>query len=229
MASHTDAHHIDRRHNIRTELPADISGISSAGSYSQTIPIRAVANTCGTAELVYAVDSAAHRFASPAEAEEALVVRINPVADRPNDRSVAPASPSDQPPIPSDALSDRSSPRAPISDDVSRVFHTLDVIREVVDERQRQVNQGYGPAHDDVHRHGGELASAAAAHAEWASEQVNCLREPGRVPSTFMVGVLWPFQPRAWVTHDPRADLVTAAALIVAEIERIDRANGREA
>ncbi len=167
--------------------------------------------------------------ALPAKADGAPSVRISPVADRPTLLLVAQASPSDQPLIPSDVLSDRSSLPAPISDDVSRVCHTLDVIREVVGERQRQVNKGYDPAYDDEHRRGGELASAAAAQAEWASEQVNCLREPGRVPSTFMVGVLWPFQPRAWVTHDPRADLVTAAALIVAEIERIDRANGRAA
>lgn len=84
------------------------------------------------------------------------------------------------------------------------------VLEEIEQERQRQVvDEGYDYDHDDAHSTG-ELALAAASYA---------VRDllPGSSIS------LWPWHPAAFKPKDHRSNLVRAAALIVAEIERIDR------
>ena len=84
--------------------------------------------------------------------------------------------------------------------------------RDVLAERQRQINdEGWTPEHDDEHNQG-ELAVAAACYAFHAN------REASKCAHS------WPWQ-MAW--HKPtneRRDLVKAGALILAEIERLDRA-----
>ena len=83
-------------------------------------------------------------------------------------------------------------------------------IDEIAAERRRQIEQeGWSADHDDSHVHG-ELARAAAAYA-WES----CMA---------MGYQFWPWSEDWWKPKDPRHDLVRAAALIVAEIERLDRA-----
>lgn len=96
-----------------------------------------------------------------------------------------------------------------------------DVCDEVWLERQRQIEaEGWTPEHDDQWSNGA-LARAARcyiAHADnyaGASEVGYRLSEP---PS------YWPWERQWWKPKDRRRDLVRAAALIVAEIERIDRA-----
>lgn len=79
---------------------------------------------------------------------------------------------------------------------------------DVIGERARQVEgEGWTPEHDDTHSRG-ELAGAAACYLAYRSQ----------VP----VASPWPggewFRPK-----DRRSDLVRAAALIIAEIERLDR------
>lgn len=110
--------------------------------------------------------------------------------------------------------------------------HSDRVLVEVGVERRRQVaREGWSTAHDDDHGDR-SLASAAASYAWIAS-----LDDLGRREALGWLGVaqrgvvsvinhLWPnawdvawFKPR-----DRRRDLVRAAALCVAEIERIDRA-----
>lgn len=88
------------------------------------------------------------------------------------------------------------------------------VTDEILLERLRQVSaEGWTPDHDD--RHDDEsLIQAAAAYCLMAAE----------LPQSAM-GV-WPYGwDRKWLkSTDPRRDLVKAGALIVAEIERLDRA-----
>lgn len=83
--------------------------------------------------------------------------------------------------------------------------------RDVLAERRRQVEaEGWTPAHDDAHDDG-ELAEAAAAYAldnGWA----------GAPPPS------WPWSAAWWKPKDRRSNLVRAAALLLAEIERLDRA-----
>lgn len=83
---------------------------------------------------------------------------------------------------------------------------------DVLAERQRQVSvEGWTPEHDDQHAHR-ELATAAACYALHAS---------GRTAADVF---LWPWDHSWWKPTTPRRNLVKAAALILAEIERLDRA-----
>ena len=91
------------------------------------------------------------------------------------------------------------------------------IAQEITEERLRQVEvEGYSLAHDDAHRHG-ELAMAAAALASFST--YSDARRRGHRP---LASPLWPagwlFKPK-----DRRRDLIRAGALIVAEIERLDR------
>lgn len=87
---------------------------------------------------------------------------------------------------------------------------------DVLAERQRQVTaEGWTPGHDDEYEHG-ELADAAGCYA-LSSELFDCAGEPPRP---------WPWPDEWWKPTNRRRDLVKAGALILAEIERIDRAAG---
>jgi hypothetical protein len=90
--------------------------------------------------------------------------------------------------------------------------------RDVLAERRRQVEtEGWMPVHDDEHA-GGELADAAACYSLWAG---------GINPGNWRE--FWPWASE-WLKHsEPRRMLVKAGALILAEIERLDRAANKEA
>lgn len=106
-------------------------------------------------------------------------------------------------------------------------------IVDIAAERQRQIsNEGWTFEHDDIHT-GGELALAAALYAtpiplyqvtpylggcKWSDPF------PWQEPSTTHrhEGVV--MERVGYKRHGRRRQLVIAAALIVAEIERIDRA-----
>ena len=94
---------------------------------------------------------------------------------------------------------------------------------DVLAERARQVTvEGWTPEHDDEHDDG-ELAGAAAAYAAHASDALHPLSQG----DAFRDGTIppgWCWEPATWKPADPRRNLVKAAALILAEIERIDRA-----
>lgn len=88
--------------------------------------------------------------------------------------------------------------------------------RDVLAERQRQITaEGWTPEHDDHHADG-SLAAAAAAYAFSAATADRYLAAD---PLGF-----WPWDASWWKPKSPREDLVRAGALILAEIERIDRA-----
>ena len=104
-----------------------------------------------------------------------------------------------------------------------------DAARDVMAERQRQVSvEGWTPEHDDAHRHG-TLARAAACYAAHAAAGA-ALNDQGsaayRNIKGHYVSVPWPWDGKWWKPTAPRRDLVKAAALILAEIERLDRAKG---
>lgn len=92
--------------------------------------------------------------------------------------------------------------------------HTLTAAAtDVLAERQRQITaEGWTPGHDDEYEHG-ELADAAGCYA-LSSELFDCAGEPPRP---------WPWPDEWWKPTNRRRDLVKAGALILAEIERIDR------
>lgn len=85
---------------------------------------------------------------------------------------------------------------------------------DVLAERQRQMSaEGWAPEHDDEHDNG-QLASAASCYALFADAQ------------GFSVPAHWPWSGSWWKQSGQRRDLVKAGALILAEIERLDRAAG---
>ena len=84
--------------------------------------------------------------------------------------------------------------------------------RDVLAERRRQIEvEGWTPEHDDAHGTG-DVALAAACYALNAA---GCGCEVARN---------WPWDRTWWRPSTPRRDLVKAGALILAEIERLDRA-----
>lgn len=88
-----------------------------------------------------------------------------------------------------------------------------DAARDVLAERHRQISvEGWTPEHDDAHTDGA-LAQAAACYA--ASSQSRDI--------SYMAH-LWPWSTASWKPGTSRGDLLKAGALILAEIERQDRA-----
>lgn len=92
---------------------------------------------------------------------------------------------------------------------------------DVLDERRRQQEvEGWTPEHDDQHKNG-EMPRAAglyAISAGFASKYLEGETKTCPVPDG------WPWAPEWWKPANARRDLVKAGALILAEIERMDRA-----
>lgn len=79
----------------------------------------------------------------------------------------------------------------------------------IAEERKRQIGEeGWHTEHDDDHD-SGELTSAAHAYLE---------NNP----------VYWPWESSSWKPSSRIRDLVKAAALIAAEIDRLQRLESRE-
>lgn len=111
-------------------------------------------------------------------------------------------------------------------------------IRDVIAERARQIqDEGWTTEHDDRHVDD-SLAIAAACYArpfdkqgtEVRTEPVDVSGGRGDCPvwrqKSYTVPKVWPksWAPSWWKPKTRRRDLVRAAAMIIAEIERIDRA-----
>lgn len=91
---------------------------------------------------------------------------------------------------------------------------------DVLAERRRQIElEGWTPEHDDEHGNG-EMARAAATYALYDFGVAGVQRIVG------LDGVLWPWSLRWLKPKGRRHNLVRAAALLLAEIERLDRAAG---
>lgn len=108
------------------------------------------------------------------------------------------------------------------------------VIDEIAAERRRQIEEeGWTPAHDDTHTDG-SLALAAAYYAspveircKWPvpcnCREAMCPHVPfGTGKFTWARAWPWPEEPKK---KDHRRNLVRSAALAIAEIERLDRAD----
>lgn len=106
-----------------------------------------------------------------------------------------------------------------------RVFEALHIRRPlspamlaVIAERFRQIEaEGWSLAHDDAHAPG-ELANAAACYGFYAHWHLT--ETP---PAAAITPPEWPWNPNWWKPRDFRRDLVRAAALTLAEIEKFDR------
>lgn len=92
---------------------------------------------------------------------------------------------------------------------------TTKALTDVAAERERQINvKGWTSEHDDRHAPG-EMAIAAACYIITGPDD--------RIPDA------WPWAAEWWKPKGRRRNLVRAGALILAEIERLDRiADGGE-
>jgi hypothetical protein len=91
-------------------------------------------------------------------------------------------------------------------------------LEDVAKERRRQLlEEGFTPRHDDQHD-AHELTRAAISYIRHVQKYAgNKLYGDITAPSTWPWGLNW------WKPRTPRRDLIRAAALLVAEIERLDR------
>lgn len=107
----------------------------------------------------------------------------------------------------------------------TRAIH--DIEAEV---RRQRTDEGWTEEHDDAHEFG-ELSQAGACYALHASLQAWRMHDADIPYADENTPEYWPveWESDAWKPKNPRKDLVRAAALIVAEIERLDRAEEREA
>lgn len=88
---------------------------------------------------------------------------------------------------------------------------------DVFSERRRQIKEeGWSPAHDDRYVHG-QLAEAAACYA------IASRHPEGPDIPLHHLPANWPWDESWWKPTDRRRMLVKAGALILAEIERLDR------
>lgn len=106
---------------------------------------------------------------------------------------------------------------------------------DVIAERHRQISEeGWTPEHDDKINKAGDMSMAAAIYAANAASEMMADRSSSqldgamaRIARRFII-VCWPWSVERWKPKDVRRDLVRAAALIIAEIERIDREKARK-
>jgi hypothetical protein len=98
----------------------------------------------------------------------------------------------------------------------------MTAIEEIAAERRRQMEvEGWIPEHDDGHDKR-ELARAAACYAAGSM----LVREsPSSSERGWGSWTIWPWHREWWKPGDHRRNLVKSGALIVAEIERLDRAS----
>lgn len=98
--------------------------------------------------------------------------------------------------------------------------HISNGAESVLRERERHLShEGWTAKHDDGHR-AGEIARAAACYALSAG--------PEKVSDLSLIHRLWPWEWRWFKPRSKREDLVRAGALIIAEIDRLDRADTYE-
>lgn len=122
-----------------------------------------------------------------------------------------------------------AAPRAPGSDHV----WFSQALRDVGAERRRQVEaEGFDYSHDDAHDRG-EMVKAAVSYGTHAFVTIELLargEDPSRIAEMSreaMAPRTWPWDVRWWKPGNARRCLVKAAALIIAEIERLDRKAAR--
>lgn len=88
-----------------------------------------------------------------------------------------------------------------------------DALRDVMAERLRQITaEGWTHCNDDAYQTG-DLANAAACYAMTAPMMDRDRTAPA----------IWPWAASWWKPTNRRRDLIKAGALILAEIERLDR------
>lgn len=101
-----------------------------------------------------------------------------------------------------------------------------EILTEIALERTGQIERGLTVEHDDTHSDGA-LATAAAHYVAAAGIAAWLGRNTFTGTPITKMPRLWPWETTWWKPGPVRRMLVKAAALIVAEIQRHDRAAAR--
>jgi hypothetical protein len=96
---------------------------------------------------------------------------------------------------------------------------TVTIYERIAERRQKQIAKGYDAAHDDQHANG-EIAMSAAAYCQSAAKPKLYQKKPG---AAFTFPMCWPWKPAEFNPKNSKEDLIDAAAMIVAEYERLER------
>lgn len=102
------------------------------------------------------------------------------------------------------------------------------VLAEVAEERRRQVEHGFDAEHDDRETNG--QIPAGAAHYAMAASMAAWLGKPDWPSVGGPIAKMpraWPWARTWWKPGCARRMLIKAIALLVAEVERRDRATAR--
>ncbi len=94
-------------------------------------------------------------------------------------------------------------------------FRAVTILHDIALERAEQIDMGYTQEHDDEETMC-QLAIAAACYATSS-------------PYLGSETIQYPWEPESWKPGTYRDNLIKAAALIVAEIERLDRIAAKKA
>lgn len=113
-----------------------------------------------------------------------------------------------------------------MAEDMLKAMNYPPAVIDVIEERRRQVcSEGWTARHDNEHGDG-SMALAAACYACNAATWAR--RDPSIQDTDYVrlssPGFRWPWAQKWWKPKSQRRDLVRAAALLIAEIERLDRA-----
>lgn len=101
------------------------------------------------------------------------------------------------------------------------------VLLDVMKERSRQVHiEGFTAATDDEHDPG-TLAAASSAYGLYVADT---LSPQSQGDGGFDIGPpdSWPFDLSWWKPSDPRTAMIKSIALMVAEVEALDRAQQQQ-
>lgn len=106
-------------------------------------------------------------------------------------------------------------------------------IDDVIAERQRQMAiEGWTTERDDREHRNGELSLAGAAYALAGQSKVAAKMardyKTDEVVAPHSAQCVWPWHKDWWKPTDQRRNLVKAAALLIADIERLDRKAARK-
>ena len=90
-------------------------------------------------------------------------------------------------------------------------------VKDILAERTSQIAQGWTSEHDDEHTNLA-LSRAAGIYIDYRyARHPDAEYPPGEPPFD------WPWEDASWKPRTYRENLIRAAALLIAEIERLDR------
>ncbi|MGR6845184.1 hypothetical protein [Acinetobacter baumannii] len=103
-------------------------------------------------------------------------------------------------------------------------LYSSQAVKDVLNERERQIQiKGWTNEHDDVYSKNGLSRAAVSDPSNVIHRGWTFLAKPFWLYQSEDAPEYWPLDDCYWKPKSPRQDLVRAAALLTAEIDRRDR------